>query len=286
MFVNEPQEEAMTDKLTLVLGGTGKTGRRVAARLKERGISVRIGARSASPSFDWTDEATWPAVLENVERIYVSYQPDLAVPGAVETIRKFSGLAVRSGIKRLVLLSGRGEDEAEAAERELQASGADWTIIRASWFFENFSEDFLAGAVSSGSVFLPPDEITEPFIGCDDIADVAVAALLDEGHVGNIYELTGPRLMTFAEAVAEIAAAANRRISYQSVPVADFAAQLQADGLPDDYVELIRYLFTSVLDGRNSQLTSDVERVLGRRPRDFADYARETAATGVWSIAA
>ncbi|OCP17481.1 MULTISPECIES: NAD(P)H-binding protein [unclassified Ensifer] len=276
----------MTDKLTLVLGGTGKTGRRIAARLQERGVAVRIGARSASPSFDWTDEATWAPVLENVERIYVCYQPDLAVPGAVDVIRKFSSLAVRSGIKRLVLLSGRGEDEAEAAERELQASGADWTIIRASWFFENFSEDFLADAVCSGSVFLPPDEITEPFIGSDDIADVAVAALLDDGHIGKIYELTGPRLMTFAQAVAEIAAAANRRIAYQSVPVADFTAQLRADGLPDDYVELIRYLFTSVLDGRNSQLTSDVERVLGRKPRDFADYARETAATGVWSIAA
>lgn len=144
----------------------------------------------------------------------------------------------------------------------------------------------MTDSVRSGSVFLPPDEITEPFISTDDIADVAVAALLDEGHVGKVYELTGPRLMTFAQAVAEIATAANRRIGYQSVPVADFTVQLRADGLPDDYVELIRYLFTSVLDGRNSQVTSDVERVLGRKPRDFADYARETAATGVWSIAA
>ncbi|NRP19882.1 NAD(P)H azoreductase [Ensifer adhaerens] len=276
----------MTDKLTLVLGGTGKTGRRVAARLQERGVAVRIGARSASPSFDWTDEATWAPALVNVDRIYVCFQPDLAVPGSVEIIAKFSRLAVDAGIKQLVLLSGRGEDEAEAAERALQASGADWTIIRASWFFENFSEGFLADGIVSGSVFLPTDEVTEPFISCDDIADVAVAALLDEGHVGQVYSLTGLRLMTFADAVAEIAAAANRRISYQSVPVDDFAAQLKADGVPDDYVELIRYLFTSVLDGRNSSVTSDVERVLGRRPRDFATYARETAATGVWSIAA
>lgn len=276
----------MTDKLTLVLGGTGKTGRRVADRLVERGVAVRIGARSASPSFDWTDEATWAPALANVDRIYVCFQPDLAVPGSVEIIAKFSRLAVDAGIKRLVLLSGRGEDEAEAAERALQASGADWTIIRASWFFENFSEGFLADGIVGGSVFLPTDAVTEPFISCDDIADVAVAALLDEGHVGQVYSLTGPRLMTFADAVAEIAAAANRRISYQSVPVDDFVAQLKADGVPDDYVELIRYLFTSVLDGRNSSVTSDVERVLGRRPRDFATYARETAATGVWSIAA
>lgn len=276
----------MSQKVTLVLGGTGKTGRRVADRLRERGVAVRIGARSASPSFDWTDEATWTPALENVDRIYVCYQPDLAVPGAVDVIAKFSSLAVRSGIKRLVLLSGRGEDEAEASERALQASGADWTVIRGSWFFENFDEGFLADSVVSGSVFLPVDEVTEPFVSCDDIADVAVEALLDDAHIGKVYALTGPRLMTFAQAVAEIAAAANRRISYQAIPVSDFAAHLKADGVPDDYVELIRYLFTSVLDGRNSSMTSDVERVLGRRPRDFADYARETAATGVWSLAA
>lgn len=276
----------MSQKMTLVLGGTGKTGRRVAERLVERGVAVRIGARSASPAFDWTDEATWAPVLENVDRIYVCFQPDLAVPGSVETIGRFSALAVASGIKRLVLLSGRGEDEAEAAERALQASGADWTIIRASWFFENFDEGFLADGVLSGSVFLPVDTVTEPFISCDDIADVAVEALLDARHVGKVYSLTGARLMTFAEAVAEIAAAAKRPISYQAVPVADFVAQLKADGVPDDYIALIRYLFTSVLDGRNSSVTSDVEHVLGRRPRDFATYARETAATGVWSIAA
>jgi len=276
----------MSGKVTLVLGGTGKTGRRIAERLRAKGVTVRIGARSAKPPFDWNDETTWAPVLENVERIYVSYQPDLAVPGAVEAIRRFSALAVRSGIKRLVLLSGRGEDAAQATERELQASGADWTIIRGSWFFENFSEAFLMDAVRSGMVYLPPDAVTEPFVSADDIADVAVLALLDDAHVGKIYELTGPRLLTFAEAVAEIAAASGRPIGYRSVPLADFVAQMRAEGLPDDYVELIRYLFSSVLDGRNSSLTSDIERVLLRRPRDFAVYARETAATGVWSIAA
>ncbi|HEV7305672.1 NAD(P)H-binding protein [Ensifer sp.] len=276
----------MSQKITLVLGGTGKTGRRVAERLRERGVAVRIGARSAMPSFDWTDEATWAPVLENVDRIYVCFQPDLAVPGSVEIIRRFSNLAIGVGIKRMVLLSGRGEDEAEAAEHALQASGAECTIIQASWFFENFDEGFLADGVLNGSVFLPADDVTEPFVSCDDIADVAVEALLDDRHVGKVYSLTGPRLMTFADAVAEIAAAANRPISYQAIPIADFAAHLKADGVPDDYVDLIRYLFTSVLDGRNSNLTSDVEHVLGRRPRDFAAYAREAAATGVWSLAA
>ncbi len=190
----------------------------------------------------------------------------------------------REGARRLVLLSGRDEDEAQAAEAELQRAGAEWTIIRASWFFENFSEDFLTDPVQSGLVVLPPSDVREPFISAEDIADVAVVALTEEGHAGRVCELTGPRLMTFAEAVAEIAAAAGRDIRYRSVPVGDFTAQLSADGLPGDYVSLVGYLFTSVLDGRNSHLSQDVERLLGRKPRDFADYARETAATGIWSV--
>ncbi|WP_331371721.1 Rossmann-fold NAD(P)-binding domain-containing protein [Sinorhizobium chiapasense] len=274
----------MSEKSTLVLGGAGKTGRRIAARLLANGVPVRLGMRSAMPPFDWANEATWAPALDGVDRVYVSYQPDLAVPGAADTIRGFSVLAVKSGVKRLVLLSGRGEDDAQAAEAELRAAGAEWTVLRASWFFENFSEGFLTDAVQSGLVALPPKDVREPFISAEDIADIAVAALTADGHQGRVYELTGPRLMTFSEAVAEIGAATRRDIRYQPIPVEDFAAQLRADGLPDDYVALVVYLFTSVLDGRNQHLSDDVERVLGRKPRDFADYARDTTAAGVWSM--
>ncbi len=267
---------------TLVLGGTGKTGRRVVTRLQERDVPVRIGSRSGEPAFDWEDPATWAPALQDVGAVYVSYYPDLAAPGAPEAVGAFARLAVASGARRLVLLSGRGEEEAQAAEKALIDSGADWTILRASWFDQNFSEDYLLEPVLAGEVVLPAGDVGEPFVDADDIADVAVAALTGNGHSGQIYELTGPRLLTFADAVAAIADTTGREIGFTRVSPEDYASALAAEGVPADVIDLLVYLFTTVLDGRNASLGDGVRRVLGRSPRDFADYAREAAATGVW----
>jgi uncharacterized protein YbjT (DUF2867 family) len=268
--------------MTLVIGGTGKTGRRIVTRLRERGLPVRSASRSSEPSFDWEDQATWGPALRGATSAYVSFYPDLAVPGAPEAIAALAGEALSAGVKRLVLLSGRGEEEAERAERALQASGADWTIVRCSWFAQNFSEDYLLESVLAGEVALPVADIPEPFVDVDDIADVAVAALTEDGHSGQLYELTGPRLLTFAEAVAEVGRATGRDLRFIPVAIDDYEAVLAAHGVPGDVAGLLRYLFTEVLDGRNATLTDGVQRALGREPRDFADYARDAAATGVW----
>jgi uncharacterized protein YbjT (DUF2867 family) len=268
---------------TLVLGGTGKTGRRVAERLTARGLPVRIGSRAAVPPFDWQDRDTWPDVLHGVASVYLTYQPDLAFTGAVERVRDFVDLAIASGTGRLVLLSGRNEDSALAAERAVQSSDVDWTIVRSSFFDQNFSEAFLLEAVLDGLLAFPADLTTEPFIDADDIADVVAAALTDAGHVGQLYEVTGPRLMTFADATAEIAAAVGRDVQYVPVSVDDFSMAMRAAGVPDDEVRDYAKLFSTVLDGRGSYLADGVQRALGREPRDFRDYARATAATGVWS---
>jgi uncharacterized protein YbjT (DUF2867 family) len=270
-------------KPTLVLGGTGKTGRRVAERLMARDIPVRLGSRSAEPPFDWEQPSTWSPALEGVGSVYVSYYPDLAVPGAVEAVGSFARLAVESGVPRLVLLAGRGEAEAEAAEQAVRESGAELTILRATWFAQNFSEDYWRDAVLSGEVALPAGEMPEPFVDADDIADVAVAALTEEGHVGELYELTGPRLLTFAEAVEEIAKATGREIRYVPVSIDEYAEVAAEQGAPGEVIELVKYLFGEVLDGRNAHLADGVQRALGREPRDFRDYARDAAATGVWS---
>jgi uncharacterized protein YbjT (DUF2867 family) len=177
---------------TLVLGGTGKTGRRVVERLGALGVPTRVGSRSGRPPFDWEDRSTWAPVLEGVGSAYISYYPDLAVPGAPETVGSFAELAVRSGVRRLVLLAGRGEPEAEEAENAVRASGADLTIVRSTWFAQNFSEDYIVDGVRSGEVALPARDVPEPFVDADDIADVAVAALTDDRHIGQVYELTGP----------------------------------------------------------------------------------------------
>lgn len=270
-------------KPVLVVGGTGKTGRRVAERLAARGVPVRIGSRSANPAFDWEDPSGWPAALDGVGAAYITYYPDLAAPGAPEAVRALVDQALARGVRRLVLLSGRGEEEAQQAEQVLQASGADWTIVRASWFSQNFSEGVVRDSVLAGEIALPAGDVGEPFVDADDIADVVVAALTEDGHVGQLYEVTGPRLLTFAEATAEIARASGRQVRYTRVPAQDFAAALAEQGTPADFTGLLLYLFTTVLDGRNAQLADGVQRALGRPPRDFADYARDAAASGAWA---
>jgi uncharacterized protein YbjT (DUF2867 family) len=267
---------------TLAVGGTGKTGRRVVERLRARGLPVRVGSRSGEPPFDWESPDTWTPALRDVQSAYVSFYPDLAVPGAADTVGAFARLAVKNGTRRLVLLSGRGEQGAFLAERGLADSGAEWTVLRSAWFDQNFDEGFFLEPLASGEVALPVGGVWEPFVDADDVAECAVAALTEDGHVGRVYELTGPRLLTFPHAIEEIARATGREIRFISVSAEEFASELARAGLPADFVALLGHLFTEVLDGRNSYLADGVRRVLGRYPRDFSEYARRTAATGIW----
>ena len=272
----------MTNSPILVVGATGKTGRRIVQRLSEKGHAVRKGSRKSDPPFDWGDQSTWDAVLDGATAAYISYAPDLAIPGATDAIRVLVARAVEHGVRRLVLLSGRGEEEAQQCERIIQRADIEWTVVRASWFCQNFSEGAFLDMVVAGEIALPAGEVGEPFVDADDIADVAVAALTEDGHDGQVYELTGPRLLTFAEAVDEIARATGRPIRYVQIPPEAFAAGVAEAGLPEDIAWLLDYLFATVLDGRNASLGDGVQKALGREPRDFADYARETAAAGVW----
>ncbi|WP_406193325.1 NmrA family transcriptional regulator [Kitasatospora sp. NBC_01560] len=266
--------------LVLVTGGTGKTGRRVAERLAARGRAVRTGSRSAPVPFHWNDRSTWAPALEGVGAVYLSYYPDLAFPGAVETVGAFSRLAAKAGVERLVLLSGRGEEAALAAEREVREAGTAWTVVRCAWFDQNFDESFFLDPVLAGELALPTGEAREPFVDAGDIADVAVAALTEDGHHGEVYELTGPRLLSFADVAAELSAATGREIRFSAVSVEEYRAVLAVAGLPGEFADL----FTLILDGRNARLADGVRRALGREPRDFTDFARAAAATGVWNV--
>ncbi|MEU8638648.1 NmrA family transcriptional regulator [Amycolatopsis sp. NPDC048633] len=267
----------------LVVGGTGKTGRRVADRLRERGLPVRTTSRRGAPPFDWGDRETWAPVLEGVSSVYLTYYPDLVVPEAAADIRAFTELAVAHGIGHLVLLSGRGEEEAEACERIVADAGTGWTVLRCSWFAQNFSEHFLLDAVRGGEIALPAGTVTEPFVDVRDIADVAVKVLTEPGHTGQLYELTGPRLLSFADAAADISAASGRDVRYVPVSAEDYAATAVEYGVPEEEAGALTELFARVLDGRNESMTHDVERVLGRPATDFAGFARDAAATGVWT---
>lgn len=265
----------------LVLGANGKTGARVVERLRALGRDVRRGSRSASPRFDWEDRSSWAGALDGVAAVYVAYQPDLAAPGALEIVQAFFATAQRAGVKQVVLLSGRGEPEALDAERALEATPLDWTIIRASWFFQNFSENFFLEGVLAGEVVLPEGLADEPFVDAEDIAEIAVEAFTQAGHSRKLYEVTGPRALSFGEAVDAIAAATGRDIALVTIPLEAYREGLM-QALPD-LADLVIYLFTTVLDGRNTPVAHGVEQALGRPPGDFEAYVARTAATGVWS---
>ncbi|MGW7575772.1 NmrA family NAD(P)-binding protein [Streptomyces sp. NPDC054765] len=264
----------------LVIGGTGKTGRRVAERLTGLGRSVRIGSRSAEIPFVWEDKGTWAAALDGVGAAYVAYYPDLAFPGARETIEEFAAFAVARGVRHLVLLSGRGEEGAVASEEALKAAGGDWTIVRANWFNQNFSESFFLDPVRAGELALPTGDAVEPFVDADDIADVAVAALTDDRHIGKTYELSGPQLLSFHDVARELSAATGRTLAYVPVTIDDYRAALRELGEPEEFADL----FTLIVDGRNASVVHGVREALGREPKDFSQYAKEAAASGVWDV--
>jgi uncharacterized protein YbjT (DUF2867 family) len=267
----------------LVLGGNGKTGRKVAERLTALGAEVRIGSRGASPKFDWEDPSTWAEALKGMDKVYVTYQPDLAVPGAAEAIETLVNEAKRAKIKKLVLLSGKGEREAQVCEQVVIHSGIDYTIVRASWFNQNFSESFFLDALVAGDVALPQAQAAVPYVDTDDIADVVVQTLLDDKHNGQMYELTGPTLWKFEEVVNEIAKATGRKIAFTAITQEEYNKFMEENNVPADYIWLVSYLFTEVLaDKENATVTNDIEKVLGRKPKSFEQFVKETAKTGVW----
>jgi uncharacterized protein YbjT (DUF2867 family) len=270
------------EQLILLTGGTGTTGRRIRSRLEARSIAVRTASRAGSPPFDWDSPQTWPAMLDGATSVYIAYSPDLTIPGAVETVERFCVEARRSGVEKLVLLAGRGEKEAEAAEDVVKASGPRWTIVRASWFDQNFSEGMLLSAVVAGTIALPGRNVAEPFVDVEDIADVAVAALVDPGHDGRTYDVTGPRLMTFNEAADELSAAIGRRVSFLHVTGKEFVSAAIADGLPEPIAEVLAEMFEGILDGRNAHLGHGVQEALQRPAQDFATFASRSAAEGAW----
>lgn len=273
----------------LVIGATGKTGSRVARALSDSGHAVRRGSRAAPTPFDWERPETWEPALDGARAAYVTYAPDLAVPGAVDRVEALAGAARRAGLEKLVLLSGRGERHARLGEQVVEASGVAYTIIRAAWFAQNFSEGLLQAPIRAGLLPAPQsgagDPVREPIIDIDDIADVAVAALTEPGHDGRLYEVTGPELLSFAEMAEALSKATGRRIAHRPISYAEFHASVAATA-GAAMADIVTAIARETLDGRNARLGDGVQRALGRAPRRFADFASKAAAAGAWSSAA
>ncbi len=275
----------MTDQPILVIGATGKTGSRVTSKLVAKGVTVRRGARRSETPFDWEDPSTWAPILDGVSKAYVTYFPDLAFPGAVEKLEAFTKVAKQSGLEHIVLLSGRGEHFANMGEEVVRKSGIPFTIVRSAWFAQNFSESYLREPILGGAFPMPGGDVAEPIIDIDDIADVVVAALTEEGHLGERYEVTGPRLMTFAEMAEVLSTTLGRPVQHVPITFEEFHANVAAAG-GDFVADVFTSIARETLDGRNAHTSDGVERALGRMPRDFAEFAQTAMAAGAWSAAA
>ncbi|MEU0942989.1 NmrA family NAD(P)-binding protein [Streptomyces canus] len=266
----------------VVTGASGRTGSRVARSAQAAGLTVRAASRAQG--FDWQDRSTWARALRGADAAYLVYPSDIGAPGAAEAVGAVAREAVGAGVRRLVLLSSRGQDRARDAEEALGASGADWTVVRAAWFAQNFSEGPLVEELRlSGELVFPAGEVREPFVDVRDIGDVVVAALAaGDRYVGETITVSGPRLLTFGEAVAEIAKATGRELSYRAVSPEQYGENLLGFGVPAEEVQALVEAFTQLLDGRNAHLSDGVQQVLGREPRDFTGFAREAAAAETW----
>jgi len=267
---------------TVVLGGTGKTGRRLVRAL--RGTPVRAVSRSTQVRFDWSDQDTWASALAGASALYLVAPADPALAGI------FVKQATAAGVRRFVVLSGRGIEQVPdafhgmaAAEAAVRESDAEWTILRANNFNQNFDEDLWHAPLLAGRLALPMGEVPEPFVDVQDVADVAAAVLTSGGHHGRVYDLTGPRSLTFAEAVTTIAAASGREMRYEEVTPSEYRAALLAERWPEEAADELNAMFAAMRAGHLSPPADGVRTVLGRDPIDFADYAARAAAAGVWS---
>jgi uncharacterized protein YbjT (DUF2867 family) len=266
----------------LIIAKNGKTGARVNQRLSDQGFTTRAVSRSTTPPFDWDNPHNWASVMDGVKSAYITYQPDLAIPQAEAAIKQFVAVANERGLQHVVLLSGRGEAGAERAEKILQNSGLNWNIVRCSWFSQNFSESVMLQGILDGELVLPATDTIEPFVDADDIADVVVATLTRSDMQNKLYELTGPRALSFADCIDEISQAIGRPLKYTPLAIDDYINVLQQQAVPENMQWLIRELFTVVMDGRNSQVKKGVEQALGRPASDFKTYIQNTIASGVW----
>lgn len=266
--------ELMTDEI-LVLGATGKTGKRVVRTLEAADVLVRKASRATG--FDWTDPTTWKPFLQGASAAYViaPENPSAATP--------FVELAATSGVRRLVLLSGRGLDKTppevfqgmHAAEKAVRSSDLSWTILRANNFNQNFSEQVWHPEIQAGRLSLPVDDTPEPFVDVQDIAEVAALTLITD-HQGQTYDLTGPEAITFAAAVAKISAATGTRIELAKLTPLQYRALLLSQGASEEVATELNGMFEGMRNGLLATPTDDIARLLGRPATSFDTYVSET----------
>jgi uncharacterized protein YbjT (DUF2867 family) len=284
-LISAREHECMNNTTTdqvLVLGATGKTGSRVAGRLSMHGASVRTAARSgADVHFDWDNQATWEEALRGATGLYL-VSPILRIDFA-GLVGQFLDQAEQAGVRHVTYLSAYGMEFApaevalRAVELDLAARGSlTSTVIRPTWFMEDFSETFLQPV--NDEIVVPAGDGTEAFVSAEDIAAVAAVTLTEpEKHAGHAYAPTGPQALTMAEAAAMISAAAGRTITYRDADREQWIAAMISTGVPAEYAQVLRPLTATLASGNGARPNSDVLDVTGTAPVTFAEFAAKTA---------
>jgi uncharacterized protein YbjT (DUF2867 family) len=268
-----------------VLGATGKSGRRVVAALRAGGHRVLAASRSGEVRFDWEDPQSWAGAVTGARAVYI-VPPEDAAP-----LPRFLDAARAAGVRRVVLLSGRGGPEVwkgrfgnamAAAEEIVRSSGLEWVIVRANNFMQNFTEELWHAPVLAGRLALPVGGVPEPLVDLDDVAAVVARLLVDDDHADGVRELSGPTAVSFTDAVATIAAATGRAVRFEDVDPEAYVAELRADGLGEELVAELSGLWEIMREGSIATPTDGVAQVLGRPARSFDEWVAATAPTGVW----
>ena len=285
-----------TNSTILVTGPTGKVGRRLIPLLARRGVTVRAASRSLVPArpgvepvrFDWADESTYQAAREGVEAMYLVAGSSPG-PEHASYIRVLLDGATQAGVKRVVLLSVYGVDQAppenplRRIELAVESSGVPYTILRPGAFMQNFSETHFIRAVET---IRARDEITMPggkgvvsWVSTEDIAAVAAIALTENGHEGKGYVQLGPEPLTLTQVAEHISWVAGRPIKYIETDHTLIRNELIAAGTPPETAEhnsqLAAFAFSSGMFGA---LNDDILKVTGRPPVSFAEFAAGAAA--------
>lgn len=262
----------------LVLGGTGKTGRRVAAALRTGGHAVRTAARSgADVGFDWDVAESRQAALRGVDRVYLMLAPGATDPSPIHA---FLEQARDAGVRHVTALSARGVEAApedvplRAMELALAAgTHLTWTVLRPSWFMQNYTEGNFAAYVEAGVLSLPLGDGAEAFIDAEDIAAVAAATLIDpDAHAGKAYDLTGPEALTQTEVAQRLTDALGRKVTYEDAEPAAWEAGLRSAGVPDGQVERLVMLTETIRSGNGAPANGTVRAATGREPRSFTTF--------------
>ncbi|MEP1447975.1 MAG: NmrA family NAD(P)-binding protein [Paraglaciecola sp.] len=258
----------------LVIGASGKTGSLVYKGLQEHlpKDKVKAASRNSSTVFDWHDDSTWRPALQGISHVYLTYYPDLAVEASASHISEFCQLASSMRVKHVTLLSGRGEPAAQQCETILIDSGLSWNVVRASWFNQNFSDGFFKGFIDAGNISLPVKQVKEPFIDVGDIADVVVETLINPSKRNQLFEVTGPELLSFEDLAMKFSKSLGREVKFNIISQSEFNTMMLAQQVPEDVLALLNFLFTEVLDGRNEYLTNGVKSAIGRSPISFSEY--------------